>query len=152
MDLSAQAQKVIELNGNRGTFARFQLHNVSYYPTEKIQQRVAQVIYDVDLVGKSLLESELYQRMKDEKRNPISLVYPFSHTKVEGEVLLLNDTSGLVVCLLDIKRILDRDYPERNLTVISQNALAPNYHQVVDVGETGSIYTVDKDGSKWSLH
>ena len=152
MDLKKDAQESLKLAKTRGTFGRFQLDNISYYPSEDIKEKVAQIIYGVDLVSKGLFDSPEYNKMKDEGRHPINVQNPFSHTKVEGEVLLLNEESGLVVCLLDIKRFLDKNYPERNLAIISQNALPPNYHQVRAVGEMGSIYTTDRDGSTWSLH
>lgn len=134
-----------------GKFGMFRLDNVSYYPAARVQDKICWNIY-----GKSSKEaygqSDAYREMekRSDARNPPNIDRPLAHTDVEGDFFLLYQED--VYCgILNIRRINDKIFPELNISIISGNALYPNKHVVKRFSNT-SIYTIDEDGSSWSLH
>lgn len=144
---------LLEAAEHSGRFGRFVLDNASYYPSARVQEQISQNLFGISS-KEGLMYSERAREMRKRSGfSPIMLIdRPLAHTPVEGEFLLLY-RDGLYLGILDIGRVMHKEFPEVNLSVISSRALSPHYHQVTDFSVEGRahIYTVDEDGSNWSL-
>lgn len=94
--------------------------------------------------------------MEKSGRGTLWLSNPLSHAAAEGEFWFIKQ-GDLYWGVLNLRRVGQARFPEANLSIVSPRALFPYRHQIRDVSYHGSrsvphIYTVDEDGSTWSLH
>lgn len=151
-------ESLLEPAQSTGRFGLFTISALSYYPIDRVRNLVMRNVYEVGLED-GLSQSKRYHERKREKKFLIDLNQPLRGASIEGTFLYLLD-GETERGFLDIKHI-DCGEPRVNLSIISANALFPHTHQIESVGIPVSapspnykttFYTVDQDGSKWSIH
>lgn len=126
-------QEVVENPMGMGRYASFELDEVSYYPSDRVQERIRLAIY-----------AEVLPRV-DYSR-------PLAHTKATGTFTLFIPIEGQPYGILDMRSVEHGKRTDINLSVVSTRALAPNRLHNVSWGNRCSFYGIDEDGSSWSLH
>jgi len=137
----------------KGRFASFNLRSTSYYPTRKVQSRIALSLYQVDLQRDGLLSSQKY-REDDSINDTVHVGTPFSMASAEGSFLLFLPEDKQAWGLMDIRRIISRR-PDINLSLVSPLALMPYKLHIVNGGlyeHKSQFSVVDEEGSRWTLH
>lgn len=116
--------------------SRFPLDDVSYYPER----------------SKNKFEEEIRRQVA------ICLNFnperPLAHSNAEGDIIVFKK-DDLWVALMDVKAIKDPRNIYHNINRIPLKALAPNTHKIINCnagGYLGHIYTMDAEGSRWSIH
>lgn len=164
-EITRDQTKIFAMAQRTGPFGLFTIRHASYYPSDRMKAVVAQRLYDVDYEKDGLLGSARYREMQ-ELRRTIDIGAPLTGARVTGTFLYLpgignEPHQGMLL----LERIQEGRDSRVNLSLISDRALAPEYHHVTAVDgvpqdtelKAGQRYnlqfrTVDKDGSQWSIH
>ena len=135
------------LQARLGSYAVLKLTDVSYYPTDEVQQRIKLAIYGTHPEG--IMCTEKWLKEEDHA----SIHRPLSHTRVVGELCLFLPQEGHPYCMMHLEQVNHRRRADINLSIVSPLARAPHRLHLESWGNgCTSYYVVDKEGSKWSLH
>lgn len=151
-------ESILEAAKSYGRFGLFEISSLSYYPTDRVADLIMQNVYGVNR-DEGIFASQRYNERKKQGQHLIDPSTPLQWSRSEGTFLYLID-GEVERGLLDIKSIESPD-PRVNLSIISANALFSHQHQIESVGIPQGVregnynaifYTIDQDGSKWSIH
>ncbi len=137
----------------KGRFASFNLRSTSYYPSKKVEKRIALALYQVDLEKDGLLSSQKY-REDEARHDTVHVGTPLSHASTEGSFLLFLPEGKPAWGMMDIRRVVCRR-SDINLSLISPLALMPYKLHIVNGGlfdHKSQFSVVDEEGSHWTLH
>ena len=130
-----------------GAFAKFEVTDVSYYPTEPVQERVKEMIYGHHEMG------HVYtSKWKNEERHVFFDRPLGNHCPAEGIFLLFLPPDRPAYGMMHLRRLLHKSRTDINLSIVSPLAVAPHLLHLEDWGNDISFYVVDEEGSKWSIH
>ncbi len=137
----------------KGRFASFNLRSASYYPTEKVQRRIAFALYQVDLMRQGLLDSDKY-REDMANSDTVHIGTPFVCASAEGSFPLFLPSNEQPWGMMDIRRVVS-GRPDINLSLVSPIAIMPYKLRILSGGlydHKSQFSVVDEEGSQWTLH
>lgn len=165
----ATQEKLVSADGliarasESGEFGIFPVIAISYYPTDRIRDRISFALYNHEYAGFASTESyaNLEREFKAKRTSPINptriALDNMGVTTLDADFTFYKQGS-LSFGRLDVRRLFDEKNPQVNIALFSDRALFPYRHNIRDFGwgrEQGGnvhIYTLDEDGSKWSIH
>jgi hypothetical protein len=135
------------LQARLGSFAALKITDVSYYPTETVQERIKLAVYGYHPEGIGSTEKWLNED------NHVLFYRPLSHTQVVGELHIFLPQNGHPFVMMQLEQVNHRRRADIKLSIVSPLALAPHRLHMENWGNGyTSFYVVDKEGSKWSIH
>ena len=146
--MTDEIQELTEtLKTRLGSYSALKITNMSYYPTEAVQERIKLAVYGYH--HKGIFQTEKYL---NEERH-VDFTRPLTHTNVVGELYLFLPQKGHIFGMMYLEQVIDRRRTDINLSTVSPLALAPHRLHVDGWANRGtSFYVVDKEGSNWSIH
>lgn len=169
-DLHSDIAKALQLADV--AVGKYDIGTLSYEPSPNAQQRIVLALFGIDIgpigdfssqyycnraVRRLEEESELYRELRERQEEP-QLERLLGHTEVEGELFVWEENGYRT--MMNLKQLINPRCPLINVELLSPSVRAPCYQRLERIGNlhnpTASIkvsfYTVDEEGSRWSIH
>ena len=121
------------LQGRIGQFVSLPITDLSYYPTDEVQDRIKLAVCG--------------------KIPRFAPHVPLHGTcKVSGTFTLFLPAQEPPYGMMDLRSIHNTKHPDINLSIVSPIARMPHRLHLTEWGNQYSFYAIDEEGSKWSIH